>query len=395
MSGVALTALWSAQIAASGFVALSLAILATTVGLAMAQQAVSARRPRRTDQPPVSVIVPVKALDEGFTQAQESLFRQTYPHFDVTITAKETRSPALDVARAVLAAHPERESRIVRSQATFAASPKVNNLHQAVEDAPHDIIFMKDSNIVVPDDAMAEAVACLTGRVGLVVAAPAARDARNFAAAIEASIMNQSHGRILLAAATLGFGFGVGKLMVFRRSDLHKAGGFESIAHSVGEDSALARKLEEVDRTTVFMGPPIYQHLGERRLTDVFHRQLRWTVIRRHNEKAAFLAEPLGLASCAALAAALAGPLWGLHPLAAAAATLALWFALETLLALARGWDVSTTAPLAMTARDTMMLIVWLRAWFTRKVVWAAQVMDAHRPVQTTPEPQAARGKDT
>ncbi len=383
-----------AQIGASVFVAAAFVGLALTVALGMAQRRLTARRPRRADRPPVSVVVPIKALDEGFVAAQESLFAQDYPDFDLTITAKEASSPAIDAARAVLAAHPGAPSRIVRSTATFAASPKVNNLYQAIEDAPHDIVFMKDSNIAIPTNGMSEAIACLTGEVGLVVAVPEARGAENFAAEIEASIMNQSHGRILAAAAALGLGFGVGKLMVFRRSDLHKAGGFGAISHSVGEDSALARKLEEIGLRTVFMGAPIYQSLGRRRIGDVFHRQLRWTVIRRHNETFAFLIEPLGLASCTALAAAFAAPLWGAPAWAGAAGALTLWFGCETLLALARGWDVSKTAPLAMVARDAMMFAVWLSAWFTRNVVWAAQVFEAHRENETAEAPQVARGKD-
>lgn len=386
--------LFYARIAASLFVAASFLGLALTVALGMAQRRLTARRRRRADRPPVSVVIPIKALDEGFAEAQASIFAQDYPDFDLTITAKETSSPAIDAARAALAAHPHAQARIVRSTANFAASPKVNNLYQAVEDAPHDVIFMKDSNIEIPQNGMSEAVACLDEGVGLVVAVVEAHGAENFAAEIEASIMNQSHGRILAAAAALGLGFGVGKLMVFRRSDLHRAGGFQAISHSVGEDSALARKLEEFGLRTVFMGPAIFQRLGRRRIFDVFHRQLRWTVIRRHNETLAFLIEPLGLASCAALAAAFAAPLWGAPAWAGAAGALILWFAFETLLALARGWDVSKTAPLAMIARDAMMFAVWLSAWFTRNVVWAAQVFEAHRENEPAEAPQVAKGKD-
>jgi ceramide glucosyltransferase len=217
--------LFYARIGASLFVLASFLGLALTVALGMAQRRLTARRKRRADRPPVSVIIPIKALDEGFAEAQASVFAQDYPAFDLTITAKETSSPAIEAARAALAAHPATPARIVRSTAGFAASPKVNNLYQAIEDAPHDIIFMKDSNIEIPPGGMAEAVACLDEGVGLVVAVPEAHGAENFAAEIEASIMNQSHGRILAAAAALGLGFGVGKLMVFRRSDLHRATG--------------------------------------------------------------------------------------------------------------------------------------------------------------------------
>ena len=119
--------------------------------------------------------------------------------------------------------------------------------------------------------------------------------------------MNQSHGRILYAAQALGLGFGLGKLMVFRRSDLHRVGGFEAIAHSVGEDSALDHALKNIGLRTVIISVPLLQPLGARSFHDVYHRQLRWSVIRRHNETLAFLVEPFGL-SAVALAAAFAAP---------------------------------------------------------------------------------------
>ncbi|MDE2577450.1 MAG: glycosyltransferase [Hyphomicrobiales bacterium] len=383
--------LFLARLAAGVFAAASLAFLALTVLLGMLAPFLMARRPQRRDKPPVTMVIPIKQLDESFVPSQESAFDQDYPDYDVTITAVETESPAIAASRRILAAHPEHAARIVRATASFAASPKVNNLYQAVEDARADLIVMKDSNILLTNNGMTEAVAAMTDDVGLVVAVPEAHGAKNFAAEVECSIMNQSHGRILLAAAALGLGFGVGKLMVFRRSALHKAGGFEAIAHSVGEDSAMAHALEATGLRTRFMRAPILQLLGARNFHDVFHRQLRWTVVRRHNETFAFLLEPLGLVSCCALAAGFAAPLVGLEPLAGAAAAVVVWWALETLLALARGWDVSVTAPAAMVTRDAMMLGVWLRAWFTKNVVWASEKYQAHQPDRLVEnEPMAA-----
>ena len=370
-----------------------------TVALALLTPLAIARRPRRADTPPVSFVVPIKAHDYGFDEAQASLFVQDYPDFDVTVTARETDSPAVLAARAILDANPQVPSSIVRSTVSFAASPKVNNMYQAFEDARADIILMKDSNIVLPPDGAAEAVAALTDGVGLVTAIAEARGATNFPAQIECSLMNQSHARVLLAATTLGLGFGLGKLMVCRRSDLHRAGGFEAIAHSVGEDSAMAHALGAIGLRTVAMGPMIVQLLGRRKFGDVFDRQLRWAVIRRHNETFAMLIEPFGNAVWAALAAMLAAPLVGLSAASAAAATLCLWFALETLLALARGWDVSMSAPAIMVARDATMLCVWLRAWFTKRVVWAAEIYDAQRergplPASAAPATPAPKRND-
>ena len=378
---------------AATFAGVSLFFVVLTVVLGLFARTVTIRRPRRNDTPPLSFVVPIKAFDSSFERAQQSLFVQDYPDFDVTITAAETESPAVDAARRILAEHPQARTKIVRSTARFAASPKVDNLYQAVEDAAHDLIATKDSNIVLPPETAREAVAAMTADVGLVTAITEATDPHGFAAEIECALMNQSHARVLYAATTLGLGFGLGKLMMFRRSDLHRVGGFEAIAHSVGEDSAMAQALGGAGLRTIIIATPLKQPLGLRKLRDVFERQLRWSVIRRHNELVAFLVEPFSLSVCTGAAAAFAAPLFGWPAPEAAFGALAIWFGFETLLALARGWDVSMSAPAIMIARDAMMLGVWVRAWFTKRVMWAAEVYVAHRECGSRPAPATSAGE--
>ena len=160
---------------------------------------------------------------------------------------------------------------------------------------------------------------------------------------------------------------------------METAGSKVLVGSAVGEDSALSRAFAAIGLRTVFMAPVVTQRLGARAWRDVFDRQMRWTAVRARNAKAPFALEPLGLCVVAALTAACAGPLVGLPPVLAALLCLALWFALETALALSQGWDVSASAPAVMVARDSLMLAVWVRAWFTRRVVWAGNRMPVSR----------------
>lgn len=383
MSGLLDILRWIAAV----YCGLALFGIALTVTLGLVAPLIHARRARRADLPPISFVLPIKDWAPGFRPSQGSVFELDYPVFDVTATAAEEESRAVSAMRSVIEAYPGHEAKIVRSTASFAVSPKVNNLFQAIEDAKYDLIATKDSNIELPPQTARAAVAAMTEGVGLVTAITEAKGARNLAARIEASLMNQSHARILHAAAALGLGFGLGKLMIFKRSDLHRAGGFDAIAHTVGEDSATAHALAGIGLRTVIIGAPIYQMLGARRFSDVYNRQMRWAVIRRQNELPGFLAEPLSLSIFAALAAAFAAPLAGWSGPAAFLAALVFWFVCETALALARGWDVSVSAPAVMVARDAMMASVWLRAWFTKRVVWAAEVYDAQQERGAAPPP--------
>lgn len=359
------------------FWAIAVGFLAVCVAAAIVQPWLCERRATRKDQPPVSIVLPVKLLEPGFARAQLSALEQNYPRFEVLASSVDADSPAVREIRAIFTRFPHRPSRVLHSSARFAVSPKVDNLHAPFTLAEHDVIFMKDANTVLESDDMAEALRQLTCDVGLVCAIPYAARPENLAARIEASIMNGAHARVLFLAGALGQGPGNGKIMLFRRADFMRAGGFASIAHTVGEDNAMAKAIRRIGLRSLFSHRPVRQELGKRDFWDVYHRQLRWAVIRRDDETPVFVLEPLSLAIPTVLAAAVAAPLAGLAPLTGAFATFCLWLSLETLLSFVKGWRLSWAAPAIFVLREAVLLAVWLHAWTTSRVVWAKDTLDA------------------
>ena len=358
---------------------------------ALLQPWIAARRATRKDQPPVSVALPVKLLENCFERAQESAFAQRYPSFEVVASSTDPDSEAAQAMRAIFSRHPERATRFLRSTAKIAASPKVDNLVAPFTEAAYDTILMKDANVVLRPDDLAEHMRQLGPGVGLVCAIPYCADTPNFAAQIEASIVNGPHARMLYLASCLGQGYGVGKIMLFRRSDFLRAGGFDAISHTVGEDNAFGHALARVGLRTVFSHKAVRQDLGRRSFAEVYHRQLRWSVIRRGDALLSFLLEPFCQAAPAIAAAAVAAPLAGLGPLQGAAATFMLWLLIESLLSSAKGWSLTWGAPLILAGREAVMLMVWLHAWTTNRVVWAKESFGA-RADTSSRKPEASEG---
>jgi ceramide glucosyltransferase len=377
--------MWDAGVSFSDFIPwfsafywiIAVALLTLSSIATVMQPWLSERRAKNRLQPAVSVVLPVKLLEDNFEAAQESVFKQTYPQFEASASAVDAQSEASQTMRAIFARHPGVSTRFLISTARGARSPKVDNLVAPFTDATHDFIFMKDANAMLEPDDLAQHMRQLTDKVGLVCAIPYGAQAENFGADIEASILNGPHARMLYLASALGQGFGVGKIMLFRRSDFLRAGGFDAISHTVGEDNAMAKALARIGLRTVFSHRAVRQELGRRSLKDVYQRQLRWSVIRRGDALLSFLLEPFCQAFPAFIAAFLAAPLVGLTPLCGMAATLCLWYALETLLSFAKGWRVSWDAPAIFVFREAVMLAVWLHAWVTSQVVWANESFDA------------------
>ncbi len=356
---------------AAAFWCVSIALLLLSVAAALVQPWLAERRARRMDQPPVSIVLPLKTMEDGFDETQESAFTQNYPQIDVTAAAQETASPALDHIRAIFARRPEVPSRILHSTAKFAASPKVDNLFAPFTQAANDTILMKDANVLLEPDALAEHMRQLNDDVGLVCGIPYCDRLDNFAAQVESAIINNSHARMLYLASALGQGHGVGKIMLFRRSDFERAGGFSAIDHTVGEDNAMAKAMSRIGKKAVFSHRPVRQILGRRSFIDVYQRQMRWSVIRRKEELLSFLAEPICQALPAVVAAGLAAPLAGMAPATAVVSTFGLWLGAETLLSIAKGWQLSLAAPLVLLVREALVMVVWVNAWITEEVVWA------------------------
>jgi ceramide glucosyltransferase len=365
------------------------AFFCATLGLGLAQPFVQRRRATRKDRPPISAIIPIKLIDPGFATAQASMFAQDYPTYEVLIGAAEQESAALDAARCIAASHPEVSCRFLRSAGTAAVSPKLNNLATPLASASHDLVFTKDSNITLDPGTMAAFVQNFTQGVGLVVSVPVAVRASNLAGRIEATLIN-GHARLLLTASVLGLGFGVGKAMLFRRSDLAKAGGIAAISDTLAEDTAISTVLARHGLKTVFSHRTVAQETGARTFRAVYQRQLRWSIVRRKHERVTFPLEPLASPLPAALAGALAAPLVSYPVWLAFSLTLLLWFCAETGFALCKGWEVSWWSPLTFLGREILALVAWLRAFTTHDVVWAQVRFDARQGARAPSREPAA-----
>ncbi len=202
-------------LAAAWWVA-GVAVFATSLFGALLQPRHQRRRAVSDAVPPVSLICPVKTINPGFERAQASAFAQDLPIYEVLVGAAEERSPALERMAAMVASSPV-PARLLRSPGFGATSPKLDTLSAPLEAAAHDVVATKDSNISLSPDSVRVMLRSMVPGVGLVCAVPVAVRAETLGGRIEAVLINRD-ARMLLTASALGKGYGVGKVMLFRRS---------------------------------------------------------------------------------------------------------------------------------------------------------------------------------
>jgi ceramide glucosyltransferase len=340
---------------------------------ALLQPTLAKRRAKNPNLPPVSILIPVHLDEPSLVTCLESAFTQDYPQFEVVIAAKDASSLVIDIVRRVMARYPHVPSAIAVGTEAFAASPKVDNLAGALVVARHGLLLQQDANILLQPGQLRRLVAEMADGIGLVVAVPIGIDAEGVAAKIERSFLNEYHVRWLLAGSAVGQGFGIGKLMLVRRSALEQAGGLKAIAHTVGEDHALALALEQVDAKTIISGEVGIQIIGRRDPVSVWERQLRWMILRRVENRAAFAGEIIFNGSVAALMVGIAASGAGASFLPYFALSLFVWIGVEGVFLALKDWPRSKTTPLAILARDLMVPFVWFAALFRKSVTWRGQ----------------------
>lgn len=320
----------------------------------------------------VSVLKPIAGADARLADNLQSFFEQDHPDFELLFGCEDPDDPALDVVRALIAAHPEVRARVVVHDGPRGGNPKVRNLRGIIGLARHDLVLVSDSNVRAPRGYLREAAGAYQGDVGLVtnlfVGVPS-HDSP-LAAWVEALLLADFCAPGAALPTVLGHAAVIGKSMLFSRSELASFGGLERVADIMAEDYVLGRMFQLRGRRVKLASTVIENTLGAVTWRALFDRHLRWSMLRLRLHPHMWFLEPLTSPLLAAVALSIAlGPL-GLC--AAMALMLARDVASWAILRGARGMWAPLTLGLL---RELMMLAVWAVTPWKRHVRWRGHKM--------------------
>lgn len=368
---------WSIlPIAAAAWWAISCTLRLATLCAALAHPVIRRRYAKRGDQPPVSIVIPVRRLEFEAEAAMTSAFAQAYPRTEVLVSAAEENSPMIDLARQVAARFPAIGAQILTGNKRITPNPKVSNLAPAIAAARNDMVLIKDSNVLLSGGQVADLMANFTAGVGLVCAIPVAAAPVGFAGELERAFLNGQAAPLTLALSVAGADVGFGKVMLFDRRDLARAGGVAVMASAFGDDHALSQALARLGLRTVFAAGEIRQAIGRRPFSEVWDRHQRWMLIRRIQAPLAFCGEPLVSGGFTAFAGAVGAAALGLPWWLTLGMTLLGWMLLDLVFYAAKGWGWGWMSPLAGLCREAIIPLMWLRALVDRRVTWAGLPFD-------------------
>jgi ceramide glucosyltransferase len=366
---------------ASGFCLLgALAQLAST-GLVAWRAARDRRCPAApTVRPAVTLVRPVRGLENHLEDALASSFTLDWPEYEVLFCVKDADDPVVPVVERLIAAHPHVPARLLVGDDPISINPKLNNTVKGWRAARFDHVAMVDSNVVLPPDFLARLLAAWKPGTGLVCAPPIGARAENVWAELEVAFLNTYQTRWQLFADLVGCGFAQGKVMLYRRSILEPLGGIEALAAEPAEDAATTKLLRRAGYRIRLVARPFEQALGRRSLREVWSRQVRWARLRRETFPHLYAAE---IGSGAFLPGVACG-LWawaaGMPVLPALGLLLAFWYAAEVALARSAGWHVGRWTVPAMLLRDLALPVLYVQGWIGNGFVWRGNVMSLAEP---------------
>jgi len=326
-------------------------------------------------KPPVSIVIPVRGIENFSAETLDRAFRLDWPNYELLFCVAHGSDPIIALIEKAAADHPHVEARILVGDDRISANPKLNNCVKGWQAARHAWVILADSNVLMPPDYIQHLMTGWRRDSGLVCSTPLGSRPDGFWAEVECMFLNTQQARWQYAGEALGLGFAQGKSMLWHKPMLDENGGIHALNAEIAEDAASTKLVNRLGLKVHLVSSPFEQPLGHRTGQEIWSRQCRWSRLRRVTFPSFFAPEILlGILPPLLLALA-AAALSGTALLPVTLLILAGIYLPEAALALAKGWQFSLLSIPAMIIRDLMLPAIWLRAWLGGNIDWRGNTM--------------------
>ena len=320
----------------------------------------------------ISVLKPLRGVDDDLTANLASFAAQEWPDWEVLLGLHDDADPAAPLAHAAAARWPGR-FRVVIQGPGLGMNPKVSQLASLIASARHEILVISDSNVRVGPGYLSEIAARLEDpEVGLVTHLIAGLGELSEGALLEnLHLAGGVAPGIAAAKAIAGRDVVMGKSMALRARDLAAMGGLEPVKDLLAEDFVIGQMVPRLlGKRVELASMPVQNVVQERTAVQFFHRARRWAVLQHALVgpwlyAAQVVHNPVLFAT---LALAVAPAPW----------TVAAWLSVAGARALLDGAAGAALRPggfrpaqlLRVPVKDLLLGLAWIEGFFRRTVNW-------------------------
>jgi ceramide glucosyltransferase len=321
--------------------------------------------------PPISILKPLKGLDDDLADNLTSFCKQAYPDYEIIFALEEKNDPAIKLAREIKKRYPHKKISIVVKQKDYALNPKVDNLITAYEASQFPYVLISDSDVRVADDYLREIIKPMEDpNVGLVSNLIRGIGSRTFGSLLENLHLNSFViGHVAVLTTFFKMAVVVGKSMLIKKKAFEEIGGFEAVRNVLAEDTVIGELMHEQGTRIVTSGHVVNAVNHYRTFKQFIKRHVRWGKLRRKLAGIGYVSELISNAvflSCLALV--VLGPTTRTISLAAVALVVKIGgdYLLGKRIRSAHRFLHYLLSPI----KDIIIGFLWFVPFFSRTVMW-------------------------
>lgn len=325
------------------------------------------------DLPSVTILKPVKGIDDNLEDNLSSFFELDYPDYEIIFGVDSEDDPAVPIIERAKKKYDRINSRLVIDGRKSGLNPKVNNLINMHPYANGDLILISDSNTKCDKDFLAYLTSHFEDKeLGLLTATIRGYGENNIVSAMENIHLNAFVAPSIFAASALAdIQITIGKAILIRKEALNAVGGFKVFANYLAEDFMMGKKVKETG-FRVMTSPVTIDNINEKIPPEKFiNRHSRWSKMRFRIAPFHYLLEPL--TNPVALGLALLPFFNGV--LFYFISSVFIKTLLDYFIARRTNSDHKFYAYLLIPLKDLLIFGIWLIPFFNSKIRWRNNVM--------------------
>lgn len=232
--------------------------------------------------PAVSILKPLKGLDDNLFDNLASFCTQDYPEYEIIFALQDHNDPAYRVARKIKDKYRDTDISIIVEKCGLGLNPKVNNLIPAYKVSKYPCILISDSNVMVGSDYLKEITVHMGDPdIGLVSNIIRGVGGRTIGSILENLHLNSFiTGSVCFLDKFLKMPCVIGKSMLMRKSDLEAIGGLKAMKDVLAEDYVIGKRMHGIGKKVVLSNYAVNNVNEYWGIKKFLNRHIRWGKIR-------------------------------------------------------------------------------------------------------------------
>ncbi|MBK8946078.1 MAG: glycosyltransferase [Ignavibacteriae bacterium] len=236
----------------------------------------------RKDYPLISILKPIKGIDDQLENNLISFYNLDYPNYEIIFGLHTKDDPALQIIKKISAEFSKIKTKIVIDNYMIGLNPKINNLYNMYPKSKGSFILISDSNTRVEPNFLKSLLSEFNDKnVGLVTASIRGIGAKNIPSIFENIHLNSFLLPSVFTASKIAkISIVIGKSILIPKNILTQIGGFEAFRNYLAEDYLMGVKVEELGykvKTSSTFVDNINENLT---LQKFLNRHSRWAKMR-------------------------------------------------------------------------------------------------------------------